>query len=308
MIEHFQSALHPAGPAATIIADLWWFLFFLCSAVFVIVMAFLAYAIFKKKKKNSTEAPLGNNRFIILSGGIIPFFVLTGMLFYSLIVTFGLRMPNSTLTIDVIGHQWWWEVHYPQYGVYDGNEIHIPAGQPVRLRLTSADVIHSFWAPNLHGKMDALPDKVNQFWIQSDQTGVFRGQCAEYCGLQHAWMAFKVVVLSEENFEHWLISRQKPAPHPTSPLQKRGKEVYFEASCHNCHAIQGTQAVGRIGPDLSSLASRQTIGSGLLPNNHANLSGWITNPQALKPGNRMPPSYLNPHDLHALMEYLETLK
>jgi cytochrome c oxidase subunit II len=309
--EHQQSVLHPASPPAQRVADLWWFMFWLLTGVFLITMLLLLAAILRgRRRPDRPVAGLGNG-FIVISGIILPAIILLALLVVSVQTTINLRMPESDLTIEVIGHQWWWEVRYPDHDIITANEIHIPAGRPVRLRVWSNDVIHSFWVPNLHGKIDMLPEHPNHFWIQSDQPGEFRGQCAEFCGPQHALMAFIVVALPEEQFEKWLEHASRPAPPPHTPGQQRGLEIFFApppVACYTCHAIKGTEADATIGPDLTHIASRRTLGAGTIANNHGNLAGWIVNPQVIKPGNRMPRTHLEPDQLHDLLEYLGTLE
>lgn len=214
--------------------------------------------------------------------------------------------------IRVTGHQWWWEVQYrdrePQRWVTTANEIHVPVGSPVVVELRSSDVIHSFWPPNLTGKRDLIPGRENSLWFQADSAGVFRGVCAEYCGYQHAKMAFVVVAEPPERFAEWLSRQRDTAATPTDELSLRGRAVFLGSSCPMCHAIAGTPAGSRVGPDLTHLGSRRTIAAGTLPYNRGNLAGWIMNPQAIKPGAKMPPSSLSPEDLHALLAYLETLR
>jgi len=304
--DHNQSMLHPAGPAATHIAWIWWFLFIVCSAIFLAVILLTSVAIWTRNSTDNNESPLGN-RFIVFTGVIIPGFILLAMLVVSVRSQVVLAMPKTDLTVRVTGHMWWWEVEYPELGIITANEIHIPVDQPVRIELISADVIHSLWAPNLQGKMDLLPDKVNVTWLQAAKTGIYRGQCAEFCGVQHAMMAFEVVALSTEDFQQWIDSKTVSRKPELSASQQHGREVFFKVACHNCHAIDGTHAVGTRGPNLTHLASRRTIGAGLLKNNHGNLTGWVANPQSVKPGNLMPRTHINSTDLGSLIEYLETL-
>ncbi len=190
------------------------------------------------------------------------------------------------------------------------NQLHLPVGRPVELRVTSADVIHSLWVPNLNGKTDLLPEKINVTWIEAQQPGIYRGQCAEYCGLQHARMGLVVVALPRDQYDSWVSARQLPSSAPTSEHLQRGRELFFESGCNNCHTLRDApaQGQGEVGPDLTHIASRQTLGAGVLANNRGNLSGWIANAQAIKPGNLMPPSYLESEDLHALVDYLMTLR
>jgi cytochrome c oxidase subunit 2 len=187
------------------------------------------------------------------------------------------------------------------------NEIHIPVGAPVRVRLRAADVIHSFWVPSLAGKLDLIPGKTNETWLQAERAGVYRGQCAEYCGLQHARMALLIIAQPPSEFDAWLHAQRRPAATPTDPVAAWGMEL-FARNCAGCHAVQGAPFYGRTGPDLTHLASRRTLASGMLDNVRGALAGWIANPQVLKPGTRMPHLALAAEDLHALVRYLEGLR
>jgi cytochrome c oxidase subunit 2 len=217
------------------------------------------------------------------------------------------------LRIDVTGHQWWWEVEYPdnadpQNIVTTANEIHVPVGRPVLIKMSSDDVIHSFWAPNLDGKKDLIPGHETRTWFRADTAGVYRGQCAEFCGHQHAKMAFFIVAEPKLEFEHWLEGQKGQASKPTDTLAQAGERVFLSGTCAMCHAIAGTGAGSKVGPDLTHLASRRTIAAGTLPNNTGNLAGWILDPQSIKPGAKMPPNQLDPQSLQALLAYLGTLK
>lgn len=311
-----QSALHPAGPAATEIARLWWMMLAAFTAVFVIVLALLLYAIYRGTptspattgRETGTAPPWGRTGFIVAGGVILPILVLTPLFVYSLTAAGRLRTPANAVTIRVIGHMWWWEVRYPEQGIVTANEIHIPAGQPVRLELTSADVIHSFWVPRLNGKRDLIPGIENVFWIQADAPGRYRGQCGEYCGTQHANMAFEVIALPAEEYAAWLATRATPRTEPAAAEAQRGRQLFLTSGCVQCHAIQGTRAKANTGPDLTHIGSRQKIGAALLPNTRENLARWIADPQAIKPGIKMPRTELNVDDLQSLVTYLEGLK
>lgn len=305
--DHPQSVLHPASAASTHIAWLWWVLFGVCTSVFAAVMLLLAIAIRPRSQQPTERSPVGT-KFIVTCGIVLPALILFGLLVVTLRAQVALEMPQTDITIRVTGHMWWWEVEYPDHGIVTANELHLPVGQPVRVELLAADVIHSLWVPNLQGKMDLLPDKTNVTWLAAERPGIFRGQCAEYCGVQHALMGLVVVALPADEFDQWIADRQQPATAEETDLVRRGREVFFESTCHNCHSIAGSAAMGIRGPDLTHLASRHTIGAGLLPNNRGNLSGWISNPQALKPGNLMPQTHIQSEDLHALIAYLESLK
>jgi cytochrome c oxidase subunit II len=219
---------------------------------------------------------------------------------------------SDALRIQVTGSQWWWDVHYdhptPSLRVTTANEIHIPVGRPVAVSLLSTDVIHSLWIPNLQGKIDLVPGRLNELWLRADNAGVYRGQCAEYCGLQHAKMALVVVAEPPEQFERWLAANRAGAPAPATPEQERGKAIVESGPCAMCHKISGTLAGGRSAPDLTHIASRSTLAAGSVPNVREYLQRWIIDPQAMKPGNRMPASGLSQTELEAVLAYLETLK
>ena len=219
---------------------------------------------------------------------------------------------ETAYTIDVYGHQWWWEVHYPNdepnKTVDTANEIHVPVGVPIRIHGTSRDVIHSFWAPNVQGKRDLMPGYDTDVIMQIDQPGRWRGQCAEYCGEQHAHMSFYMVADSGPQFQQWLSQQAQSSVSPSTPQTVHGQQVFLTHACVMCHTIRGTPAGSRVGPDLTHLASRATIAAGMLPNSIGNLGGWILNAQSIKPGCRMPPNQMTGSELQDLLAYLETLK
>lgn len=308
----FQSVLSPAGPQSGRIAGLWWFFLALLGAVFIVVMAFLAAALLRGRPGGTSESKL--TRAVGLATGI------TVLALFALFVTsvatgenvIALGSANPVLTVEVTGNQWWWHIRYFNTQASDivvtANEIHIPTGRPILIRGTSHDVIHSFWAPNLHGKRDLIPSRITTEWIQADQPGEFRAQCAEFCGLQHAHMALWIVAEPEDRFHAWLEQQAKPAAAPSDAVKQRGMEVFMSHACMLCHTISGTPAAGQVAPNLTHLASRKTIAAGTLANTRGNLSGWITDPQSIKPGNHMATIPLAPDDLQALVEYLVSLK
>jgi cytochrome c oxidase subunit II len=216
--------------------------------------------------------------------------------------------PAGEVVIEVIGHQWWWEVRYPHEGIVTANEIHIPAGQPVTLRLTSDDVIHSFWVPELHGKLDLNPQQTNTLILQADQPGAYRGQCAEFCGIQHAKMALLVVAQEPAAYAEWVSAQQLVPPPPNTELTEFGQQVFLGSACVYCHTVRGTNATGVLGPDLTHLASRRTLAAATVPNTRGYLAGWIVDPHGLKPGNKMPPTDMSAEELQALLAYLESLR
>ena len=219
--------------------------------------------------------------------------------------------PNTALTIEITGKQWWWQVRYlnddPTKILTTANEIHIPTGTPVRIRLASADVIHSFWVPALSGKTDAIPGQTNLTWLQADRPGRYRGQCAEYCGVQHAHMAFEVVADKPDDFRRWLAAQLEPAALPVAGAAAHGAHT-FEYRCGACHTVRGTAAGGTAAPDLTHLMTRATIAAHTLPNNGGMLAAWIANPQAPKPGNNMPVLQLSPQEIGDIDAFLVTLK
>jgi cytochrome c oxidase subunit II len=222
------------------------------------------------------------------------------------------RHDKDALTIKITGRQWWWQIEYqdaePQNVFTTANELHLPLGRPVKLLLQSQDVIHSFWIPSLQGKKDLVPGVPTSLWMTPDRVGTFRGQCAEFCGYQHAHMGLLAVVETPDEFARWQDAQRKPAASPTTELQRQGQQVFLTRTCSMCHTIQGTPANSHVGPPLTHLASQQTIAAGSFPNTRGHLAGWIMNPQALKPGVRMPANPLNGDELHALLEYLGMLK
>ncbi|MBV8708206.1 MAG: c-type cytochrome, partial [Acidobacteriaceae bacterium] len=219
---------------------------------------------------------------------------------------------KKRLIVEVTGNQWWWQFRYmnsdPSQILLTANEIHIPVGQPVLIRGMSNDVIHSFWVPNLHGKRDLIPSRTTTEYIQADQSGVYRGQCAEFCGLQHAHMSFYVIAEPEERFNAWMASQLQPAAPSSDPVLQHGQQAFLSYECVYCHQIRGTTAAGQNAPDLTHFGSRRSIAAGTLPNNLGNLTGWLVNPQRIKPGNHMATIAVNSQDLQPLAEYLESLK
>jgi cytochrome c oxidase subunit 2 len=318
-----QSALDPAGPGAARIGDLWWLMLLVCAVVLALVMVMLLWALARRSRPPG-ETALGLVRpdprrergktqvvgaAVAATVAIVLLFVLTSYWIGRELVE---QPAGPALSIDVTGQRWWWDVRYhdplPSRAFSTANEIHIPVGRPVELTLRSLDVIHSFWVPNLQGKKDLIPGQVNTLYLQADRPGVFRGQCAEFCGFQHANMALYVVAESEDQFARWQEQQRRLAPEPTTDQQRKGREVFLAGSCVLCHAIAGTSAGGVTGPNLTHVAGRLSLAAGTLPNTRGHLAGWIVDPQLQKPGNNMPPNLLGPDELHALLSYLETLR
>jgi len=313
-----QSALDPAGPQAAHIAHLFWTFTWICAGVYVVTLLFVLVATIKGRRNAEPDLTQEHTLGIGVSAAagvtVVILFVLllASVATGSAIGTFGENDPRQ-LEVAVTGHQWWWEVKYPDAlnpsaTVTDANEIHIPIHTKVLLRIQTADVIHSLWIPNLHGKRDLIPGRVNKIWVEADHPGVFRAQCAEFCGLQHAHMALVVFAHTPEDFAQWKASASQGAVTPTTPSALRGQQVFLGAPCAKCHNIVGVDAYGTIGPDLTHVASRKTIGAGTLINNRGNLGGWISNAPALKPGVLMPPNAMSASELQDLLAYLETLR
>ncbi len=309
--DKMQSALHPSGPAAEAVARLWWILRLVLGGYSIAVFVLTAVAIFSRPSKRTRVKQWGRN-FILVGGVLLPAIILVPLLLYSVTATGALRMRESGLTIRVVGHRWWWEVEYPEQGIVTANEIVIPAGEPVRLEMTASDVIHSFWVPQLHGKTDMLPGLITVSWLEAENPGIYRGQCAEYCGLQHAHMAFQVIALPPDQFVDWLNTRSRSdatADPPTSQTEQQvGERAFFQHGCAVCHAIDGTLAVGDAGPDLTLIGERQTLAAATLPLTRDNLTAWLIDPQAFKPGVKMPPTHAPLEDIQAIVEYLMQLK
>lgn len=314
-----QWALDPAGPQAARIAGLYWFFFWVCAVAYAATIAFLIAAIIRGRGNEAADSSEQRER--SLARGVTVGAGLTVTAMVTLLVvsaatggavgTFASDKPDP-IEIQVTGHQWWWEITYPDPEpdrmIRTANEIHIPIGKPILFRLATRDVIHSFWVPNLHGKRDLIPGRVNKLWMQADRPGVFRSQCAEFCGLQHAHMALVVVAESSASFDRWKKHEQTPSVDPKTPQERRGKQAFLSMPCVNCHAITGVEAYATAGPDLTHLASRPTLAAGMLINNKGNLAGWITNAPAIKPGAQMPPNEMSGTELQDLLAYLESLE
>jgi len=239
---------------------------------------------------------------------VVPSVILISVFVVSLrdVTVLDSRGDEADLTVEVTSHDWWWEARYPN-GAVTANEIHIPAGEPVRFKLLTEDVIHSFWVPQLQAKVDHVSGRENSLWIEADEPGRFRGQCAEFCGLQHANMAFYIVAERPADFDRWLSSLEQPAEQETSSVDE-GKEVFLGSTCVGCHAVAGTEAEARVGPDLTHLAARESLFAATVANTRANLAKIIVEPQLVKPGVGMPPTELSAPELNALLDYLESLK
>jgi cytochrome c oxidase subunit II len=310
-----QSMFNPQGPAARGIASLGWFMLSVCAVVYVAVLLATAWALTRTRHVADDLPPATQSitRAVALAT-ILTAIVLAVFTVSSVVAGRGLTSPTGpgAITVDVVGHQWWWEFTYhditPSDVVTSPNELHIPVGVPVHIKAISRDVIHSFWVPNLHGKRDLIPGQVTNTWIQADQPGVYRGQCAEFCGHQHAHMAFVVVAEPMEKFLAWIGHQRQPAMEPASDEAQRGHDVFMQTTCVMCHTIRGTDAGARLGPELTHVGSRMTVGAGTLPNTRGHLAGWIADAPSIKPGVRMPRNALQPEELQAVLTYLRSLR
>jgi cytochrome c oxidase subunit 2 len=309
-----QSGLNPHGPLARSLAEMSWIFIAGFSAVYLVTMLILTIALSRSRRCRYLSDGRSWN-LVVYAGVVVPFAVLVGFLVYSVSVGRQLYAEpykrQGAQIIHVNGKQWWWDVAYKRGNsilARTANEIHIPVGQPVVFELETSDVIHSFWVPNLAGKLDLIPARTNYLWVQADKSGVYRGQCAEYCGAQHAHMGLEIIAESTDQFSRWLESQRAIAIAPSNDQQRHGQEVFLTAPCVMCHTIRGTQALATVGPDLTHIGTRRTLASATLLNNRGSLGGWISDAQTVKPGNHMPRITLPPQDLEDLIAYLESLK
>jgi cytochrome c oxidase subunit II len=313
--------LDPAGPQAARIAAYWWLNFWIAVVVLGAVVAFLVDTVVRRRGPfTPSVVPLEPRAERRVTLGVSAAVALTALVLVFLVVADaatgrGLRNLGGeppAITVEVTAQQWWWAVEYwdpvPSQRIRTANEIHIPVGRAVLIKTRSLDVNHSFWAPGLHGKQDHIPGHSSALTIKADHPGIFGGRCAEFCGLQHAHMQLLVIAEPPDVFEVWQQAQRRPAAAPATPLAQRGHDVFMSGSCVLCHTILGTQAGGRLGPDLTHLASRATLAAGTLPNTAGHLAGWIVDPQSVKPGTRMPANSLGADDLQSLLAYLGELR
>jgi cytochrome c oxidase subunit 2 len=306
-----QSVLDPGGPAAARIAVLAWVLFSLSGIIFLAVLGATWVAI---RGPRVARARLAGVRSVVLGGIVLPALTLTGLLAYGVWLTQAGIGPaaGNPFRVEVVGEQWWWRIRYVGDNgqrIAGANEIRIPVGRPVELTLKSADVIHSFWVPNLGGKVDMIPGHTTKLRVLADRAGVSRGQCAEFCGGPHALMALEVVAMPADEHRQWLLEQAAPAPEPPTDTAKLGRSLFLAVGCGACHTVRGTEAAGAIGPDLTHVGGRRSLAGATLPNGKEHLVRWIRENQHIKPENLMP-AYRNLTDaqLEALATYLEGLR
>ena len=336
------SPLDPHTPAAARIAELGWFMIAAATVVCLAVFAALGTALATGQRDADAALPAaedpGGSRTVVIAGMVLPAVVITATLGYTVYVlrevagaggpgglhaVHAEHVPGSAaaaqqragatggepaLAVHLVGHQWWWEIVYPSEQVVTANEIHVPAGTPIRLTVTSEDVIHSFWVPQVAGKVDVIPAKLNGVTFRVDQPGVYRGTCAEFCGVQHAHMHFRLFVDPPAEFAAWLAGQRRVAPVPAASIVAQGQRTFMAAGCAQCHTVRGTGVTGTRGPDLTHVASRRTLGAGTHANTPETLRDWIARPQAMKPGNKMPNPDLGDGEVNAVAAYLESLE
>lgn len=301
-----------ASKPATEILHLAIFVIIITGGIFVIVGGMIIYAVFRYRRRkdddDSEPTQIFGSLQIEMAWVAIPILIVVVLFLTSTRLIFAIQgapQPKSAVSVTLVGHQFWWEVRYPKLGIVTANEIHVPVDRATYLKLESADVMHSFWVPELTGKTDLIPDHVNSTWIQPDHTGIYLGQCAQFCGSGHANMLLRVYVQTPEQFAAWVKQQQQPAVE--EPSVAAGREVFMDNACMDCHTVQGTPATGHYGPDLTHVASRDTLGAGIVKNTPANLRAWIKDPDSFKPGVRMPAMQLNDQQLNEVTAYLETL-
>jgi len=290
----------------------------ICAAIFVIVGGLLAYSIFRFRRRpehENLEPPqvYGSNQ-IELAWTVIPILIVFVLILATTRTIYDVQSalpPPDSVNATVVGHQWWWEIRYPDLGIVTANELHVPVTEsgkrrPTFIRLESADVAHSFWVPQLAGKIDLIPNRRNLVWIEPTEPGTYVGNCAEYCGLQHARMLLRVIAHTPDDFQKWVAAQKQPPVD--NPQLRAGRDAFFSTSCVNCHAIKGTKAKGQFGPDLTHLMSRETLGAGVIANTVENLQAWVRDPQHAKPGALMPNMQLTDGELNQMVAYLSSLK
>jgi cytochrome c oxidase subunit 2 len=317
-----NGVLEPAGPQAARIASLWWLTTGVCAAVFAAVFLAYLWAVWRAPRGDVDTPPdLGRDdrrhRHLVRNVGAavaVSSVLLVGLLVASVAADRALAQLSNrdALHVRITAHQWWWQVAYddprPERMFTTANELRIPVGRPVIVSLDAEDVIHSLWIPALHGKKDLIPGRPTTIRFRADEAGEYRGRCAEFCGLQHAFMELDVIALESDRYEAWAQTQRQPAADPSDTVAQRGRELFLGGSCMLCHAIQGTSANARKAPDLTHVASRAHLGAGRLPNTPTELKAWIADPQRKKPGANMPAHPLPDEDLDALVAYLGTLK
>jgi cytochrome c oxidase subunit 2 len=299
----------PRGRDAEIASDLWWYMLALGGGIFLGWLALFAVAMVRRPRPDAdpTDDARTHRRFIIGGGLVLPAVALGSLFIYNLV---GLNaMPQGgDVVINATGYQFWWEFSYEQPEFTTANEMYIPTGTDVRVKLRTNDAIHSFWVPQLAGKRDMVPGRVNELTLHASEPGRYLGECAEYCGVQHANMRFQVVAVAPDDYRAWLDRMAEPAAEPRTAVEMAGYDTFMTSSCAACHTIRGTPADGQVGPPLTHFGSREWLGAGAAPNDRGHLGGWVVNSQGIKPGNPMPPVAVDAEDLDSLLTYLQSLQ
>lgn len=305
------SIFDPVSPQAQAISDLFVITLWICAVIFAVVAGLVGYSLARYRWKSGDADPAqvaGHTRIEII-WTVVPFIIV--LVLFGLTVQAMQKADPAPLPGDpdlvIIGHQWWWEVRSPKLGYIAANEIHIPVGEPISVRLDSTDVLHEFWVPQLTRKMTTVPHAGNHVWMQADKPGIYQGVCSEFCGTQHAWMRFEVIAEPREKYDAWVRQQQRAAA-PVAGIAARGQQLFRDLTCVNCHSIQGSDTKSNAGPDLTHLASRRSLGSGIVPNTPENLRRWLADPQAIKPGVLMPNFKLTDEQLAHLLAYFKTLQ
>ena len=304
------SIFRPASPEAGAIAHLFVISLWICGGVFAVVAGLVGYSMARFRWREGEPEPeqIAGNRRVEVIWLVVPFCIVA--------LLFGLTVRAMSLSdppllgkpdLEIIGHQWWWEVRDLDWGYVSANEIHIPVGRQISIRLDTADVLHEFWVPELTRKITAVPQAGNHLWIEADRAGVYEGVCTEFCGTQHAWMRFEVVAQEPAQFEAWARHQEQAAPLASRQVAE-GARLFRGMTCINCHAVRGTDATGTAGPDLTHFADRRLLGAGVVPNTDENLRRWLANPQTVKPGVKMPNFKLTDEQIGSLAAYLESLR
>ncbi|CAB3676600.1 cytochrome c oxidase subunit II [Paraburkholderia rhynchosiae] len=320
--ESAHDALSPAGVQASHIFGLWTLTLTVCSLVFAAVLIALLLAMTRAPRVNrdarpdlgSLERPERRVRRVVSGASIVSVLLLFGLLLADIMTDRALsRLPVAdAVHLQMTGHQWWWEARYadesPGGGFAVANELHVPVGRPIVISLKADDVIHTFWVPNLHGKKDMIPGRESTIEFRADRAGTYRGQCAEFCGLEHALMAFTVVAEPPAEYDAWVARQRLPAPQPANALQAQGERLFMSGNCAGCHTVRGTSAQGVLGPDLTHVMSRPMLAANTFENTRANLESWIKAPGSMKPGTTMPANQFSPQDLDAVVAWIGSLQ
>jgi cytochrome c oxidase subunit 2 len=308
------NVLNPRSSVASSEAGLYNVVLVIAAGVFVLVEGGLIFTIIKhRRKRGDTSEPeqISGNTTLEIIWTAIPAVLVITLFILTLNTMQAVAAPppsKGDLNVVVIGHRWWWEFDYPDLGIKTADELHIPAGVTVQITLQSADVIHSFWIPQLTGKTDVIPGQTNHTWLNVPGIGTYSGQCSEFCGIEHANMRFNVIVQSAADFQTWVADQQQPAPAPQTDLEKAGAQIVTQGICSACHTVDGTAAQGKIGPNLTHLYSRSIFAGGIAPLTDANLQAWVMDSAAMKPGSLMASVHVSQQDIDKIMAYLKTLK